>query len=259
MINMNTNSKNETNGASNKKSPSTLTLYSIVNFNRKNVRVVKVTTFVSIVLLSFLFLNCHSFICNGNKYDSDADAFQSELTLPNGRTLAEKETSKAQEEGFFTFENEKDEKLRRDGSPYLKVYTNINDLNNLSVNSFKIWKNVIQNMKNHYYKETVNMDDRWRHYMWHMIWEKHYIQNVQRLINKALQELNNPVTKKEKIINNWFQASEEGLEVFLNCVKEQWDNVVSDKHKKAVQSEQTMNEDAKKVKNQLDKKIVTKM
>ncbi|GAB67085.1 hypothetical protein PCYB_111060 [Plasmodium cynomolgi strain B] len=189
---------------------------------------------------------------NGNKYDSDADAFQSELTLPNGRILAKNETFNA-EEGFFTFKDENDNKLRRDDSPYLKVYTNINDLNDLSAKSFKIWKKVVQNMKDHFYKETIKMDDRWRNFMWTMIWEKHYIQNVHRIINKVLQDINNPVTKKEKIINNWFQMSEEDLEIFLKCVKELWHKVVSDKHKKAVQGEQTMNEDAKNVKNQLDK------
>ncbi|ANQ08940.1 Uncharacterized protein PCOAH_00031880 [Plasmodium coatneyi] len=254
MININTNSKNETHGARKKKSPSNLSLYPTVNFNPSNVRVVKVTTFVSIVLLSFLFLNCHFFIRNDKKYDNSIGTFQIELTLPNGRTLAKNETFNAEEETFFTFKDENDEKLRRDDSPYLKVYTNINDLNDLSVKSSEIWKKAIQNMKDDYYKETIQMDDRWRDFMWTMKWEKHYIQNVHRMINKILQDLNNSITEKEKIINTWLQMSEEDLEFFLKCVKEQWHKVLSDKQEKTVQDEQTMNEDAKDGENQLDEK-----
>ncbi|CAA9988842.1 Plasmodium exported protein, unknown function [Plasmodium knowlesi strain H] len=254
MININTNSKNETHGTRKKESTPILTLYSIVNFNRKNVRVVKVTSFLSFVLLSFLFLNCHFFIRNGKKYNNNAVAFQSELSLPNGRILATNETFNEEEKNFFTFKDENDEKLRRDDSPYLKVYTNINDLNDLSVKSSEIWKKVIQNMKDYYYKETVQMDDRWRDFMWTMKWKKHYIQNVHSMINKVLQDLNNPITEKEKIINTWLQISEQDLEFFLKCVKEQWHKVVSDQLKKTIQDVKTTNEVAKDVENQLDEK-----
>ncbi|KJP87993.1 hypothetical protein AK88_02432 [Plasmodium fragile] len=259
MININTNSKNETHEGRKKKSPSILTLCAIANFNHKNVRLVKLTTFVSIVLLSLLFLNCHSSLCNGKKYGSDGDAFQGELSLPNGRILANKETFNAKPDSFFTFKDENDEKLRRGYSPYLKVYTNINDLNELSVKSFEIWKKVIQNMKDYFYSETIQMDERWRNYMWTMVWENHYIKNVHRIINNVLQDLNNTVAKKENIINTWFLMCEEDLEFFLECVNEQWLKVVSNKHNKTVQGEQTMIEDAKNVKNQFEKKLVTRM
>ncbi|GAW81559.1 Plasmodium exported protein, unknown function [Plasmodium gonderi] len=191
---------------------------------------------------------------SNRKYDNNANSVPNELILRTERIIAENETPNLLGDDFFTFEHEKDEKLQKDDSPYLKVYNDINELNKLSVSSTKLWRNLIQNMKEDYDKRTNKMDDKWKNFMWNMIWEKHYLQNVHRLINKALQDLNNPVTKKEEIINQWFQWTEEGLEIYLKCINDLWNNVVSNKLAKNMNNQQAISDITEVLKKQLHSK-----
>ncbi|SOV73650.1 Plasmodium exported protein (hyp11), unknown function [Plasmodium sp. gorilla clade G3] len=112
---------------------------------------------------------------------------------------------------------------KKNDSPYLlEYYENIDKINELSMNSTKIWKETIKKIRQNYEKETNNMNHNWRDFMWHYKWANIYLHKVHKLINITLKDLTNPIHDKEETITNWIKWIQEDVEYFMFNLQVEW-------------------------------------